>query len=120
NNNPTNSRTVSIAVLETVDRFSTNYTNARYVTAFSSASQVIAANTSISFFYGTFGASHVALLFQNESGTAGGVPDTADIFVSQASTCVNNASSSVAPTQPGAILVSTGTQWTITSSPASG
>lgn len=109
NNNPTNSHSFSLSMFQTADPRVPDYSNnqGRYapVTVVGSPSP-IAANSMGSAFGQTSAAAKVAFVLSGSS-TAGGSPDTADIFVVQTTSGFCGAAAGATPVQGPALVGAT-------------
>lgn len=119
NNNPTNARSVFIGVAISPDPLDITFTS-RYVLPQFAGGQsfTITPLGAQSIPLQSNGGSHLTIGLTGGSGVAGGVPDTADIFIVNGSGCVRATNSAPSISNPTTVIPPT--QWTIISHPASG
>lgn len=101
NNNPTNSHTFTLQLFQTADPRVNDYSNntGRYGPVLSSGTvSPVAASAMTAAFAQTTAAAKIAFVFSGSS-TAGGSPDTADIFIVQTTAGTCGASSGATPVQ---------------------
>lgn len=124
NNNPANARTITLSLWLTGKMYpsTSTWNQAEWVSSTSTNTSTITVgtnSTSSQFFNGS-GSPHMTLRVSNETGTAGGTPDTVSIFVVQTGSCLQGTSIA---TQPGGFSqsISIGpNQWAISSASGSG
>lgn len=130
NNNPTNIRNFTIAAWQTSDPTITKYNTGSFwdkvVTEQLAVPFIVPQLNSFQFYLPLNGAVRAAIFINNETGVAGGVPDTADVVAIAASSCSSATTGGNFTTSSGIGFPSGGTgvtqpnQWSISAAPAAG